>query len=104
MSDHFIPLIEVKLGSANKPKFSLEVDAAHGTYGNTGHDYVTFSDAVWAVAVRAIPSSITMYVEFFAVFANILVLSQLGDPLIVSSCGLGTLLLNLTVNSIDMGL
>jgi hypothetical protein len=67
-------------------------------------DEITYTAAFSDLFFRYLPSSISLYVEYLTIFFNVLIISTLDDPLILSSTGLATILFNVVVSSIDVGL
>ena len=67
-------------------------------------DYIPMKEAVVDIATRSIVSSISFYVEYLAIFLNFIFISYLNEPVLVSACGMGQFLLNLSVAAIDVGL
>jgi len=83
---------------------SLEIELGKSAESEMMKDYIGMKEAVIDIATRSITSSISFYVEYLAIFLNIVFISYLNEPVLVSACGMGQFLLNLSVAAIDVGL
>jgi multidrug resistance protein, MATE family len=67
-------------------------------------DYVSIREAFKEISTKSVPSILWLYVENLTMFLNVLFIGMLDEPTLLSSVGMGTLIINIVVCSIDMGL
>ena len=66
-------------------------------------DHISFWKALIDVSKRFVPSSISFLIEYGIMAINIIFISFLDDPILMSGCGLGSATVNLIVFSIWAG-
>ena len=69
-----------------------------------GEDSVSFKRAFFELSKRFIPSTLSFFVEYGVLLMNILFISMLNDPTLISGCGLGFTTVNVVVFSLDVGI
>ena len=69
-----------------------------------GEDSVSFKQAIFELSKRFIPWTLSFFVEYGVLFTNILFISMLNDPTLISGCGLGFTTVNVVVFSLDVGI
>ncbi|CAI2365685.1 unnamed protein product [Moneuplotes crassus] len=62
------------------------------------------SQALKNIFLNYIPSALTMYIEYSVTFLNVLFISLLDDPVLVSGCGLGLFLVTNVIFTWNVGL
>ena len=95
--------IEVSFASLHPIVHSFEIGSRCEVEASN-QDYIQYSSAIFEIFKRFIPSSLAYMIELGILFMNILFISSLNDPILLSGCGLGFATVNLVVFSINVGL
>ena len=73
-------------------------------YKLSSSEEISMSDAILQVLKNYVPSSLTTYIEYSITFLNIVFISMLDDPVMLSGWGLGIFMITNTMNTWNMGL
>ena len=69
-----------------------------------GEDHITLRNAMWEVWKRFVPSTLSFFVEYGVILSNIIFISMLDNPVLLSGWGLGNTTVNVIVFSVDVGI
>ena len=67
-------------------------------------DHIYLRNAMWEAWKRFIPSTLSFVVEYGVILSNIIFISMLDDPVLLSGWGLGNTTVNVIVFSVDVGI